>query len=289
MPALLALARDQQSQRGTEILASTAGHDAARFPTLALVAVTLVFLLKAWVHVSVIHMAIAQVSSLALMGVLVRPVPGRGAASRALLAVSLVAAAGFTLSWCFAGLSEAARNLAWVTGPAVWAPAVAGVPPRSGSCRMPAGLERMACFPIKPADAETVRYVEERTAPGDPVFVGLSRHDKIFINDVLLYFIMNRRPVTKWFTFDPGLQTTAPIQRAMIRDLEQARPKLIVIEDIWADWREPNDSAISSGVTLLDDYIRRAYEPVAAFGVNTIMRPVSSANRDDTPTATPAR
>jgi hypothetical protein len=40
----------------------------------------------------------------------------------------------------------------------------------------------------------------------------------------------------------------------------------------WDDQREPNDSALSSGVTLLDDYIRQAYQPVATFGVNTVLR-----------------
>jgi hypothetical protein len=34
---------------------------------------------------------------------------------------------------------------------------------------------------------------------------------------------------------------------------------------------EPNDSALSSGVPLLDDYFRAAYEPVATF--HTILRP----------------
>jgi hypothetical protein len=35
---------------------------------------------------------------------------------------------------------------------------------------------------------------------------------------------------------------------------------------------EPNDSAVSSGVTLLDDYIREAYEPVATFRAITVLR-----------------
>jgi len=131
----------------------------------------------------------------------------------------------------------------------------------------------MDCFEIKSADAETIRYVQQRTAPSDLVFVGLSRHDKIFINDVLLYFAMNRKPATRWYHYDPGLQTTEPIQRKMVRELQQAKPKLIVIEDIWADWREPNESAIPSGVTVLDDYIKSAFEPVATFGANTILRP----------------
>ena len=141
---------------------------------------------------------------------------------------------------------------------------------------MPAGLERLACFRVDPAEVATAHYIQQRTSADDPIFVGLARHDKILFGDILFYFVVNRPSVTKSYEMDPGLQTTAPVQREMIGELEQAKPKLIVIEDIRADWREPNDSAISSGVTLLDDHIHRAFEPVASFGVNTILRPRSA-------------
>jgi len=189
--------------------------------------------------------------------------------------VALITAFAFTLSWLYDGLSEASRNIAWAADPAVRQVSANGLPPEAGSCRMPAGFERMACFRIDPDAAETIRYIQHRTSPDDRVFVALSRHDKIFLSDALLYFAMNRKSATKWHQFDPGVQTLAPTQQIIIEELEQARPKLIVIEDIWADWREPNASAISSGVTLLDDYLRRAFEPVATFGANTILRPRS--------------
>ena len=104
------------------------------------------------------------------------------------------------------------------------------------------------------------------------MFVGLSQHDRIFINDVLIYFIMDRKPVTKWYEFDPGLQTLAPIQQEIVEELRRTKPKLIVLEDRWANIREPNESALSSGVTVLDDYIRSAFEPIARFGPNSVMR-----------------
>jgi hypothetical protein len=135
------------------------------------------------------------------------------------------------------------------------------------------GLERTACFDLSPEAAQTVHYVQQHTASNDPVFVGLYRHDRIFVNDVTFYFVLNRPPATKWYHFDPGLQTSAAIQRVMIGELRLARPKLVVLTGrVWEDNREPNDSALSSGVTLLDDYIRQEYEPAATFGANTILR-----------------
>jgi hypothetical protein len=254
---------------------------ASRFTLPGLLAVTIVFFGKGWVHVSVIHMAMALVSSLALVGVLAQKFPGRGMAGRALEGAALLFGLGFAVSWLYAGLSEAAGNIIWAANPATWEVSSAGLPPEAGSCRVPAWFERMTCFRVDPASAETIRYLQQHTTPDDRLFVGLSRHDKIFVNDVLLYFAANRLAATKWHQFDPGLQTLAPTQRLMIGELERSPPKLIVIEDIWADHQEPNDSALSSGVTLLDDYLRRAFEPVATFGANTVLRPRSPAQVSD--------
>jgi hypothetical protein len=143
---------------------------------------------------------------------------------------------------------------------------------------MPAGLERLACFRTSSATIDTVLYVQRRTAADDPVFIGVPRHDRIVVNDVLLYFAMDRPPATKWYEFDPGLQTSAPIQQEIVGELQRTKPRLVVIGANWGEVREPNDSAFSSGVTVLDDYIRHTFEPVATFGSNTLLRARSYEN-----------
>jgi hypothetical protein len=67
-------------------------------------------------------------------------------------------------------------------------------------------------------------------------------------------------------------QTAAVIQEKMVHELQMAKPKLVVLEATWENVHEANRSALSSGVTILDDYLSRAYEPVAKFGPNTILR-----------------
>jgi hypothetical protein len=275
VPLLVAIARRRDRQAG----GVAAAQGDLVFLVLGLVTLTAVFFAKGWVHVSVNHMAMAIVSSVALAAVVARPIWERGLAGRLVIGAALSPVAVFALVWLCTDLAEAARNLAWVANPASWELSDSGVPPAAGSCRMPAGLERLACFRIDPAEIETAEYVQRRTGADDPVFVGLSRHDKIFVSDILFYFAVNRPSVTKWYEYNSGLTTTQPIQREMISEIERARPKLIVIEDIWADWREPNESANSSGVTLLDDYLRRGFEPVATFGVNTVLRPRASGVR----------
>lgn len=128
---------------------------------------------------------------------------------------------------------------------------------------------------FKPEGAErsaALAYVRDHTRPEDPLFVGLTRHDKIFVNDVSAYFLASRRPATHWYHFDPGLQTSAPIQRQMIADLEASRPPIVWLESTWNDIREPNRSAESSGIRLLDDYLADHYAAEVTFGPIIIAR-----------------
>jgi hypothetical protein len=229
----------------------------------------LAFFLKGCVRVSPIHMAMALVVCLVLLAALATRGHRRGLLARAFAAAAMVLAGGYTFLALGAGTLRAAQNLAWAVQPATWA-ASPWPPPPDGTCNPPPDLRRLRCFRV-PADmAETVRYLRQRTLPADPVFVGLRRHDMIVTNDVLLYFALDRPPATRWYHFDPGLQTSLPIQQEMVAELRRARPPYVVIE-IWPDGLpEPNGSSVSSGVTLLDDDLRRSYEPVARFGIYSI-------------------
>ncbi len=242
---------------------------------LTLVVMTLIFFAKGAVRVGVIHMSMSLITSLALAGVLAQSLPGRGWFGRGMLAVTLVAAFSFTIHVLHTGFVAARANLAWALDPESWELSATGAVPKLGSCRMPPRLERLACFRVTPAEIETIQFVQQRTAHGEPVFVGLVRHDKLILNDVLLYFLLNRRSVTEWHQFDPGLTTSEPIQQEMVRELRHAKPRLIVLQVNWDVW-EPNESAISSGVTVLDDYIRGEFEPVAKFGETTVLAARSS-------------
>jgi hypothetical protein len=71
--------------------------------------------------------------------------------------------------------------------------------------------------------------------------------------------------------YDPGLQTRADVQNNMAAELErQSVPYIVLISD-WDNIVEPNSSALSSGVRILDDYIARHYETVAQYGTFSIL------------------
>ncbi|HEY0184723.1 MAG TPA: hypothetical protein VGC09_18130, partial [Rhodopila sp.] len=138
-------------------------------------------------------------------------------------------------------------------------------------CHEYPGLERLVCFKLSPQTLETIRYVQQHSAPSDPVFIGLPRHDRIFVNAVTPYFVMNRPVPTKWHQFDPGLQTSSPIQQEMVDELRRVQPRLVIIDDAGGFPHEPNESSLSSGVTVLDDYLLQTYATTAVFGRSKVL------------------
>ena len=123
---------------------------------------------------------------------------------------------------------------------------------------------------LHPDYARVATYLGAHTHPDERIFVALDRHDKIFINPISLYFAAGRLPGTHWHWFDPGLQTRVDIQAAIVDDLQRNNVRWIV-RDANYDWiEEPNGSARSSGVTLLDHYIEKNYRAVASSGNVTI-------------------
>ena len=116
------------------------------------------------------------------------------------------------------------------------------------------------------------RYVIEITEDDDRILSATGRHDKIFVNDLAFYFLVGRLPGTRWHQYDPGVQTSETVQREMIAELDANDVKTIVENTTWDLTQEPNRSALSSGVTLLDDYIEQHFQKDRQFGAITILR-----------------
>jgi len=126
-------------------------------------------------------------------------------------------------------------------------------------------LPRAGCVPVDPEQEQVASYLQAHTQPDEYVFIGNSRHDLIFINDLLLYFLADRYSPTKYMELHPGLATTLPVQQAIVNDLAEKDVQWAVLMRSWES-NEPNASSISSGVTFLDDYIQACYEPTVTFG-----------------------
>jgi 4-amino-4-deoxy-L-arabinose transferase-like glycosyltransferase len=115
-------------------------------------------------------------------------------------------------------------------------------------------------------------YLAAHTAPDEKFFVGAGRHDKLFISNMSLYFVAGRLPVGRWYHFDSGLQTRADVQSAIIAELDSAQVRFVARDETYDTVEEPNQSAVSSGVRLLDQYLATRYRPVARFGQIAVYR-----------------
>jgi hypothetical protein len=113
----------------------------------------------------------------------------------------------------------------------------------------------------------TVRFVQRRTRPGEPIYVATRRSDLVTAGAPLLYVLADRPNPTRYDIAAPGVVTTGPTQREIVEDLERSRVRVVVrwIDPVSAA-REPNKACESSGLTLLDDYLATAYRRVKRLG-----------------------
>jgi hypothetical protein len=121
-----------------------------------------------------------------------------------------------------------------------------------------------------------VEYIKRHVPPGERIFVGNFRHDQIFVNDVMFYFLSNRDSATRYYHFDPGVQTTRAVQQIMINEIKKNTVNYIVL---WngKQWPELNESSKSSGVHDLDNFINQNYKAVERFGLYTILRRINQS------------
>ena len=147
---------------------------------------------------------------------------------------------------------------------------------QSAWCKRSNPLTRGFCFLVDYGRMQTIDFIQTHTRPDQKLFVGLTRHDRTIANDNLIYFATQRLPATKWSHFDPGLQNSYPIQLEMVGELKAASPPYIILDSEFDSIHEPNDSSISSGVTLLDDFIHRNYKHVQSFGEMSIWQLIGS-------------
>jgi hypothetical protein len=118
---------------------------------------------------------------------------------------------------------------------------------------------------------EAVRYIRDKAPAGEPIYVGNTRHDQTFINNTMFYFLSDRRSATRFVDLQPGIVTTYKVQSEIIEEIKRQKVTYVVL---WMapQATEPNRSSESSGVTILDDFIKANYEQIAGFGKYVILR-----------------
>jgi hypothetical protein len=96
----------------------------------------------------------------------------------------------------------------------------------------------------------------------------------------MLNVLLRRPNPTRYDVMQPGVVTTAKVQREMARDLIRSRTRVVVR---WlapaAARREPNGSGRSSGVHILDRTIRARYRRLVRYGDYLILVRRRAGNR----------
>jgi hypothetical protein len=244
----------------TLLFAASHRRDGAKvWIVAAFASVCVAFYIKGWVRISLIHISGALVFALALLPILWT---AGGARLRALVALCAIFAAVPTFFALNKLVSNIERNRGFLMN---------FFDSGDTSCGSPAHLRHVSCLEVTTQWSEAVKFLVEHVPPDQRLFSGLTRHDKIFVNDIMIYFASQRLPATRWHHYDPGLQTRADIQSAMIAEFDRQALHYIVLESDWDSVAEPNVSAVSSGVTILDDYIRARYEMVRQFGTISVL------------------
>ncbi len=174
---------------------------------------------------------------------------------RVALRIALVGALALIAAY---GLRERAAQ-------ALHPPAAAAVPGRAGG-----GVQ------TSPSDARAlarlIATVNSLTSPGEPIFVATPRFDRVRIGDPLLYIILGHPNPTRYDVMQPGVVTTAPVQREIIRSLQRSRTRLVVRWlDPAASEPEPNGAGRSSGVHILDRYLAANFRPYVTSGYYQVL------------------
>jgi hypothetical protein len=229
-----------------------------------------VFYIKGIVRVGIWHMYLAIVFSLILLAVLFHNLSSR----RPVLRAAVIAAMIFSVSAATLAALKKARYLrktrTSVLAELLSPPGPAAINDLTGWCNVPNPLHKGLCFLVDTDHLQAITFIDSHTGPRDALFVGVPRHDRIFASDSLTYFAAGRAPATKWYEFDPDLQSRADIQSEMIQEIDSKAVPYIILDSEFDNSQEPNDSSKSSGVTLLDDYIRRNYRQVELFGTMSV-------------------
>jgi hypothetical protein len=110
---------------------------------------------------------------------------------------------------------------------------------------------------------QAVELADRHAAPASRFVAVASSHRRTDASAILLFLLSSRRPYTRWYSYDPGLQDSPFVQSQMIAELERSASQTAVIWPAEPNARNGDDTP----ATPLDQRIAALY-PVrlAQFG-----------------------
>ncbi|HEX5284028.1 MAG TPA: hypothetical protein VFW30_07905 [Bryocella sp.] len=235
-------------------------------PLVSFGLIAAIMYIKALVRIGAGALFLCSAACIILGGVLIASRRSFDSISKVLITVllALFAIGGVSMRWHDLTLQreKGASMAAWFLRHNTQAP----YPPFREWCNDNNAFSKGLCFFNDNDHIQAIDYIESHTKPSDTLYVGLSHHDRVIVNDNITYFATQRLPATKWSHFDPFEQNRSDIQLQMIEEFKRNQPPYIVLDSEFDNFIEPNGSSVSTGVHLLDDYIAANYLPAVTFG-----------------------
>ena len=233
------------------------------WPLILILGVTcLLFTIKGLVRVSPIHLVQSLVLAIAMLGIGWSRFQWRVLSAPVFFIAALILSIALILGPVTQGIERIGTGVIQLAR---------GTNPTATACLHPS-LPRLRCLFLDRDSLLAAQYIQAHSQQNARIYVGTSYHDKLFVNGVALYFIAERAPVSKWYELHPGVQTQQAIQKEMITEMQNPNFEWIVLDSRWEKILEPNGSSISSGVTLLDQFIATHFVEVAQFGTLRILK-----------------
>lgn len=133
-------------------------------------------------------------------------------------------------------------------------------------------------------EIQATEFVRTRTAPSDPIFVGVKDHSQSFINSVRAYWLSERLPGSSYVNLDTPVGAGEAVQREIIADLQRNRVTWVILYD--TSGLDPVFETTTPGSKALDEYLMNDFQEEARFGrYAVIMRRPPARAADISPAA----
>jgi hypothetical protein len=130
---------------------------------------------------------------------------------------------------------------------------------------------------VAPREAEEIegaaRRVRELCAPGEPIYVGVARHDAVVISRPELYLLLDRPNATRYGELHPAIVDREEAQREIAADLDRKGVRVVVLWHVgWPAARfdeiraRRGEVLPGTGSTFLDSWLSLRFESAGRFG-----------------------
>lgn len=136
-------------------------------------------------------------------------------------------------------------------------------------------LPRVSGFRVTAEEAKTFgavsAFISSHVPEGQPLYVGLARHDIMMMSDTFAYFLFNRPIPVRYHELHPAVAPTAAVQKEMIAAIARRQTRYLVTRTTHPDpildqvKRNYGSRLSDLGATDLDEFIRSQYQLAAEF------------------------